>query len=305
MVDASRMELKKIVGENKNVIVMGADFSEIGEYFGEEYKDRYIDVGIGEQNLVGCAAGFADNGMIPVIYAVSPFLAYRAYEFIRNDVCFQNKNVKIIGHSMGMDFCTWGPSHHTTEDIGALRALPNLTLLCPATALETRQMVQKMIEVDGPVYMRMGRERKREILPSSYIFEIGKGVIVSEGTDLTIISTGTISYEVVQAAKQLEEEGKSIRVVHLPTIKPLDKEIIIESAKRTNRILTVDEHNIIGGIGTAVAEVLADNGIGISFQRMGLNDHFAIGYGKHTELKELNGISIEDIKQTAEKMISR
>lgn len=304
MVDACRAELREIMKENPNVVILGADFMEIGESLSDDLKGRYFDLGIAEQNLVGCASGMSDNGVIPFVYAVSPFLAYRAYEFIRNDVCFQNRNVKIIGHSMGMDFCTWGPSHHTTEDIGALRALPNLTLLCPATALETRQMIHAALEIDGPVYIRMGRERKREILDEEYVFELGKGVVVREGTDITLMSTGTITYEAAQAARILSEDGISVRLVHFPTIKPLDREIITRSAEKTKKILSVDEHNIIGGIGTAISEVLAESGMGIEFRRMGLNDCFAKGYGKHTELKEMNGIAIEDIVTEARKMVS-
>ena len=252
--------------------------------------------------MIGSAAGMCEGGIIPVVYAVAPFLAYRAYEFIRNDICFQRKNVKIIAHSMGMDFCTWGPSHHTTEDIGALRSLPNLTIWCPATALEIRQMVRKAVEVDGPVYIRMGREKDREILKEDTIFENGKGIIISEGSDMTLFSTGTITYEAVQAVEKLKDKV-SIKMIHLPSIKPLDEALIVSSARETNRVVTIDEHNVIGGIGTAIADILMTNNVCAKFEKIGLEDCFAKGYGKHTEMKDMNGIGVNDITSRIEQFM--
>jgi transketolase len=194
-----------------------------------------------------------------------------------------------------MDYCTSGPTHHTTEDIAMLRVLPNLTILSPASVRDVEQMVRAAAEIPGPVYIRLGRERGREVMSDDYSFQMGKAVCLHQGDDATIISTGTISYEALEAAKEAEKMNLQVRVLHMGTIKPLDNEAIIKAAKETKNIITIEEHSIIGGLGGATAEILAEQGLGVAFKRMGLNDTFALGYGNHDEIKKQNNLNIENI----------
>lgn len=294
MVNACMETLHELVKENPQVIVMGSDFMNVGEQFRGD-ADRYVEMGIAESNLVGAAAGMADCGMVPFVYAVAPFLAYRAYEFIRDDLCLQKRNVKLVAFSAGMDYSFMGPTHYTTEDIAILRVLPNLTLLSPASVKEVRMMIRAAVKISGPVYIRLGREKDREIHEEEYIFKLGKASVLREGNDVTVISTSTISWEVLQAAKKAADLGVSVRHLHMETLKPFDTEAILKAARETKRIITVEEHNIIGGLGGAVCEIVASAGIATPVIRMGLRDVFASGYGNHDEIKRLNGLGIEDI----------
>ncbi len=297
MVNACLETLSRLVVDNPQVVVLGSDAVNIREMFPERNKAQYIEMGIAEANLVGVAAGMASCGIIPYVYAFSPFLVYRANEFIRNDICMQKRNVKIIGYSAGMDFCTAGPTHHTTEDIAMLRVLPYLTILSPASVKEVEQMVKMAAQINGPVYIRLNRTRDREIHQSIYNFEIGKAQMLCDGDDMTIITTGSIAYDVIQAAFQAKKENISVRVLHMGTIKPLDEESVLKVAKETGKIITVEEHNVIGGLGSAVAEIIAEAGISVKLIRMGLKNSFATGYGNHDEVKEMNGLSTNDILQ--------
>ncbi len=296
MVNACLNTLSQLVENDRRIIVLGSDSMNIKEKLSDRSKRQYIEMGIAESNLIGAASGIATCGVIPYVYAVSPFLVYRANEFIRNDICLQKRNVKIIGYSAGMDYCTSGPTHHTTEDIAMLRVLPNLTILSPASVKEVEQMVRAAVEIDGPVYIRLNRESNREIYPSEYHFELGKAQTLCDGKDLTIISTGGITYDVLQAVKQIKT-NIMVRVIHLGTIKPLDVKTILKAAEETSKIITVEEHSITGGIGSAVSEILAETGVNARLIRMGLRDTFAKGYGNHDEIKRMNGLSIEDILQ--------
>ena len=296
MVNACLNTLSQLVENDRRIIVLGSDSMNIKEKLSDRSKRQYIEMGIAESNLIGAASGIATCGVIPYVYAVSPFLVYRANEFIRNDICLQKRNVKIIGYSAGMDYCTSGPTHHTTEDIAMLRVLPNLTILSPASVKEVEQMVRAAVEIDGPVYIRLNRESNREIYPSEYHFELGKAQTLCDGKDLTIISTGGITYDVLQAVKQIKT-NIMVRVIHLGTIKPLDVKTILKAAEETSKIITVEEHSITGGIGSAVSEILAETGVNARQIRMGLRDTFAKGYGNHDEIKRMNGLSIEDILQ--------
>lgn len=294
MVDTCINTLYQIAKENNHIIVMGSDSMNIGEKFCD-ISEQYMEMGIAEANLVGAAAGISDCGIIPFVYAVAPFLIYRANEFIRDDICLQKRNVKIIAYSAGMDYCTSGPTHHTTEDIAMLRVLPNLTILSPASARDVEKMVRAAEKIQGPVYIRLGRERNREILPDNYRFQIGKALYLHEGNDVTIISTGTITYEALITAEKAEQMNIKVRVLHMGTLKPFDTAAVIKAAKETNNIITLEEHSIIGGLGGNVAEVLADNGLGVRFIRMGLKDNFAVGYGSHDEIKLQNKLGMEQI----------
>lgn len=262
--------------------------------FRRDLPDQYLNLGISEANMIGMAVGMASCGKIPFAYTIGAFLAYRAFEFIRNDVCLQNQNVKIVGTGAGQVYSALGPTHHSTEDMGGLRALPNLTILCPASPLEVKKAAKAAYEHEGPVYLRLGTNRESEIYDKDYEFQIGKAVTLREGNDATLIATGSILKDVLEAAGKLESEDIHVRVINMHTIKPIDRDAIIRAVDETGRIMTVEDHNVIGGLGSAVAEVIAEYGKGVCFRRIGLNN-FSNGYGSYSQVKAQNGISIEII----------
>ena len=255
---------------------------------------QYLNLGISEANMLGMAAGMASCGKIPFAYTIGAFLAYRAYEFIRNDICLQKQNVKIVGTGAGEVYSALGPTHHSTEDLGGLRALPGLVILCPASPLEVRKATIAAYEYKGPVYLRLGTNKEPEIYSEDYCFTIGKGVTVRKGNDITLIGTGSIMKDILEVEERLQKEGIQARVINLHTIKPIDKEIILRALEETNRIVVIEDHNVIGGVGSAVAEVIAESGLGGCFKRLGLHD-FSSGYGTYDQVKEMNGIGIEQI----------
>ncbi|WP_026527190.1 transketolase family protein [Butyrivibrio sp. VCD2006] len=287
--------LYELASKDKNVYAVISDNGAIVyDKYRQDLPEQFINAGISEANMVAMAAGMAERGKIPFAYTIGAFLAYRAYEFILNDVCMMNKNVKLVGIGEGCSYSLLGASHHTIFDFAALRPLPNLTILSPASPMEVKKCVKAAYEINGPVYIRLGTNREPEVYEGDYGFEVGKGVELKSGSDVTLISTGSIVYDVLYAAKELEKQGVSTRVVNIHTITPIDEEIIIKACRETNAILTVEEHSIIGGLGSAVAELISENNLNVRFGRIGLND-FVHGYGKHDELKAANGIGVRDI----------
>lgn len=296
--------LYRLASEDKRVYALISDNGAIVyDKYREDLPQQYLNLGISEANMLGMAAGMASCGKIPFAYTIGAFLAYRAYEFIRNDVCLQNQNVKIVGTGAGEVYSVLGPTHHTTEDLGGLRALPNLTILCPASPLETRKATRAAYEHEGPVYLRLGTNGEAEIYDTDYTYEIGKGITLRDGHDVTIIGTGSILKDALGIADALSESGISARIINIHTIKPIDKDIIIKAAKETGRIATVEDHNIIGGIGSAVSEILAEAGLGVVFKRFGLHG-FSKGYGTYAQVKEANGIGITYISDEIKKWFS-
>jgi len=213
-------------------------------------------------------------------------------------------NVKLVGTGAGFSYSTLGPTHHGTEDLALMRVLPNLTIVCPASPKETYKATLACAEHNGPTYLRLGTSKEPEIYEFDYEFKIGKGIILKEGDMCTIISTGSITGDALEAANFLEKEGIKIRVVNIHTIKPIDKELIIDSALKTGAVITLEEHNINGGLGSAVAEILLENNCGTKFLRMGLKDSFCKGYGDRHEVKKMNGISYEHVIAEVKKIIS-
>ncbi|MBN2360896.1 MAG: transketolase family protein [Deltaproteobacteria bacterium] len=249
--------------------------------FEEKYPQRFINVGIAEQNLMGVAAGLAKAGMRPVVSTMSIFASMRAGEQLRTDICYQNLDVKIIATHGGVSFGHAGTTHHATEDLSITRALANLTVIVPADGIETANALRAAMKIRGPVYIRLGRGFEPTHYQSEdYGFEIGKAVPISDGTDLTIICCGIAVYHAAEAARVLKEsDGLSVRVLNVHTIKPIDEDAILRAVRETRRILTVEEHNVIGGLGTAVADVIAASGKGCAFTKVGLPDCFSeIGY---------------------------
>lgn len=249
--------------------------------FGKKFPDRLFNLGIAEQNLFGVAAGLAKVGYIPFVSTFSQFASTRACEFLHTDVCYQNLNCKVIATHGGTSFGQAGPTHHSIEDLSIVRAFPNLTVIVPADGIETACAVKACMDIHGPVYIRIGRGFEPRVYEKEeYGFQIGKSVELSSGTDITIIATGACVLHAVEAAKNLTtDDGLSVRVINMHTIKPIDEEAILKAVMETRRILTVEDHSVIGGLGTAVADVIAASGKGCAFTKAGIKDEFSVtGY---------------------------
>lgn len=289
-------EVYNLAAKDRNVLSLVADNGMIVyDDFRRDFPEQYFNFGISEGHMITAAAGMASCGKIPFAYTIGAFLAYRSFEFIRLDVCLQKMNVKIVGIGAGMSYGYLGPTHHTTEDIAVLRTLPNLTLLSPASAKETKALVNYAYELNGPVYIRLGNNLKEELYPEDVQVIPGKGTILKEGNDIVIFSTGDITYHVMTAARRLEQEGIHATVISMHTIKPFDSQLVVDMAQRSTKLFTVEEHSIIGGLGSAVAEVLTDNGCSAGLKRIGLNDVFAHDYGNQEQVRKANGLDADGI----------
>ncbi len=295
--------LKKLAEINPNVVVLDADLS--GSTKTAEFKkvspDRFFNVGIAEQNLIGTAAGMAIAGKIPFASSFAMFAAGRAFEIIRNSVAYPSLNVKIAATHAGLTVGEDGASHQAIEDISLMRSIPNMTVINPADCIEAEQAVLKAAEYVGPVYIRLGRMAVEDVYDDSYKFEIGKGVELKSGKDVTIIATGIMVQESLKAAKMLAEEGIDARVINIHTIKPIDKDIIIEAAEQTKAIVTAEEHSIIGGLGSAVLEVLSDE-YPVPVKRIGVLDTFGES-GKPADLLKKYLLTAENIVEKCRNII--
>lgn len=291
--------LYELAKDNKNILSLVADNGAVVfDQFRAEFPDRFINFGISEANMISVAAGLASSGKIPFAYTIAVFLTARAYEQVRNDVCLQRQNVKLVGVGGGFTYSTLGPTHHATEDLAIMRVLPDMTIMVPASPLEARKITFAAAAINGPVYIRLEATKEPEIYDTDYDFQVGRGVTLIEGINVTLIATGSIVHDAFQAVRQLSLQGVSVRLINMHTIKPIDQEIIIKAAEETGRIITLEEHSVIGGLGSSVAEVLMERGYGkIQFARMGLQNCFVKGYGKRVDLKQAHELSIEDIKR--------
>lgn len=287
--------LYDLASRDKRVYALISDNGAIVyDKYRRDLVSQYLNLGISEANMLGMAAGMASCGKIPFAYTIGAFLAYRAFEFIRNDICLQKQNVKIVGTGAGEVYSSLGPTHHATEDLGGLRTLPGLTILCPASPLETKKATIAAYEYEGPVYLRLGTNKEPEIYTVDYSFEIGRGITLKEGDDVTLVGMGSILKDILDAAELLQKDGIQARVINIHTIKPIDTQIIQKAIEETGRIVTIEDHNIIGGLGSAVAEVIAESGKSVKFKRLGLQG-FSNGYGTYAQVKKMNGIGIERI----------
>ncbi len=262
--------------------------------FRRDFPDRYFNFGISEENMLAAAAGMASCGKIPFAYTISAFMAYRAYEFLRDDICFQNQNVKLVGIGSGLTYSTLGPSHHTTEDIGLLRSLPNLHVFSPATRAEVKWMMEESYQINGPVYIRLSNNSE-EYYKEGTRFSIGEPSIVKTGDDVTIMTTGSIINEVMEAANYLKIDGINAEVVSIHTLKPMNTEAVAKLLLKTNKLVVVEEHNIIGGLYSAIAEAMALENIMVPNLAIGLQDVFAIGYGQLHDVRHTNGLDSKTI----------
>ena len=268
-------ELAKLGEENSNIVVLDADLSSATKtnIFAQKFPDRFINVGIAEQNLMGVAAGLSTFGKIPYASTFTVFAAGRSYEQIRNSIAYPKLNVKICATHAGITVGEDGATHQMLEDLSLMRSLPNMTVLCTSDDVQTRWAVRAISEFEGPVYLRLCRMATPVIYPKNEQFEIGKGVQIGDGTDASIIATGVVVSEAIKAMEELKKQGINVRVIDMHTIKPIDRELIIKCAKETKKIITVEDHSIIGGLGSSVCEVLSDE-LPTKVIRMGINDVF-------------------------------
>lgn len=277
-------KLAELGDKNPDIVVLDADLSSATKtgIFAEKFPDRFINVGIAEQNMMGIAAGLSTFGKIPYASTFAIFAAGRSYDQIRNSIAYPKLNVKICATHAGVTVGEDGATHQMIEDISLMRTLPNMKVMCTSDDIQTKWAVEEISKIEGPVYLRLSRLATLPIYSEDQKFEFGKAIQIGEGTDASIIATGVCVTEALKAQELLKEKGINVRVVDIHTIKPIDKELIIKCAKETKQIITVEDHNIIGGLGSCVCEVLAEN-YPVKVKRLGIQDQF----GKSGKAEEL------------------
>lgn len=292
-------EILEMIEEDPRVCYINSD-STVGRVAEamKKYPDRVLDTGIQEMNMVTIAAGLAKEGYIPFVQTFGPFLCVRALDQIHNDVAYNDFPVRLIGTHAGLS-SGYGPTHNTIVEFAIMGALPNMTMVAPCDANQAKKLLRKSLDYKGPIYIRIPRGEEPAVYAEDYDYdyEIGKAIVINEGKDLTLIATGMAVYNCVQAARELEKEGLDIGVIDMHTIKPIDKEAIVAAAKRTGKIITVEDHNIVGGLGSRVADVLLEEGVCAKLKKVGIPDTFAeIGYPE--ELYPYYHMDVEGIKNT-------
>ena len=293
------------LGEKYDIVVLDADLSKSTktEVFKKKFPDRFINMGIAEQNMMSTAAGLASCGKIVFASSFAMFAAGRAFEQIRNSIAYPNLNVKIGATHAGISVGEDGATHQCLEDIGIMRTIPNMVIINPADDVEARAAVKAAADHNGPVYLRFGRLGVPVIYGDDYKFELGKGVTLKDGSDVTIFATGLMVEASLSAAEALSEQGISARVVNIHTIKPIDREIIVNAARETGAVVTCEEHNIIGGLGSAVAEVLCEE-YPVPMVRVGVKDCFGKS-GVPAQLLKDYGLTAEDVAEAAKKAMAK
>ena len=281
--------------ENDNIVVLDADLSGATKtnLFAKEFPNRFFDMGIAESNMMGTAAGFATCGKTAFVSTFAAFAAGRAYDQIRSSICYPKLNVKICATHSGITVGEDGAIHQMIEDLSLMRTLPNMTVLCMSDDLETKWAVREISKIKGPVYLRLARMKSDKIYSEGQQFEIGKAVQIGEGTDGTVFATGVTVQEAIKAKDELKKRGINVRVIDMHTIKPIDEEMIIKCAQETKKLVSIEDHNIIGGLGSAIAEVLTKE-CPAKLTRLGIKDTFGRS-GKAEELMKYFNITSEDI----------
>lgn len=269
--------LIKLAKKDNKVFLLTGDLGfSVLENFREKFPKRFFNMGVAEQNMIGVAAGLALSGKTVFVYSIVPFLTMRCFEQIRNDLCHQNLNVKLVGIGGGLSYGPLGYTHHALCDIAIMRVLPNMKVFAPGDPFEAERVAEIAAFSEGPAYIRLGKSNEPKIHPKSLHFNIGKGIVLRNGRDITIFATGNMLYSAKLVVDKLSGKNIDARLVSMPTIKPLDKNIILKAAKETKAIFTIEEHGLIGGLGSAVADILsANNTNNIIFKSIGVNDEHA------------------------------
>lgn len=292
--------------EYKNLVVLDADLAVANRtsLFREKFPDRFFNVGIAEQNMISIAAGFATTGLIPVAHSIAVFATGRCFGQIRQSVAYSRMNVKIVGGYAGFTAQQDGASHQSVIDIAIMRALPNMTVLVPADANEVRKATIAMVNYEGPVYMRVCNGPTPLVYSNDYQFEIGKAIVLKKGQDLSFITAGTMVAVAMEAAEILSEENISARVINMHTIKPIDKETILKAASETKAIIVAEEHSIIGGLGSAVAEIISESSIIVKMLRVGINDVFGES-GTPSDLMAYHKLTVDNLVKLGQEVLLR
>jgi transketolase len=292
--------------EHEEIVGLSADLAKSTKIglFAEKFPNRFFNTGIAEQNMFGIASGLAKCGLVPFVSTFAIFTSMRALDQVHTDICYQNLNVKMIATHAGLSFGQAGTTHHCTEDIAIMRSMANLKVIVPADGIETANAVIKAYETEGPVYIRINRGFDQKVYDNfDYNYTLGKANQLAEGNDLTIIACGSCVYQAIEAAKILSEvDGIKARVLNMHTIKPIDREAILKAVHETRRIITVEDHNVIGGLGSAVAEVIVESGKGCAFMKLGIPDTYSI-IGLHEDLMSYYKIDTNGIVEKVRELI--
>ena len=291
--------------EMENLVVMDADLSKstMTAEFGKVFPERFINMGIAEQNLYGAATGMAISGKVVCASTFAMFATGRAFEIVRNSIGYTRANVKICATHAGITVGEDGASHQTFEDMALMRTIPGMTVVNPCDCVSAKKLIRQAVAMDGPVYVRLGRAPVPNFYQEDDDIQLGKGKCIREGKDLTVIATGIMVSEAMMAAEKLQEEGVDVRVVDINTIKPIDRDIIIKAAKETGRIVTAEEHSVIGGLGSTVAEVVVRE-CPVAMEMVGQLDTFGES-GKPDQLKEKYGMDAEAVIRACRKIMER
>lgn len=280
-----------IASKDERIYLLTGDIGfSVLETFKEKFPDRFFNMGVAEQNMIGVAAGMALEGKIVFVYSIVPFVTLRCYEQIRNDVCLQNLNVRIIGTGGGVSYGTAGATHYALEDFSIMRSLVNMSVISPGNSWEMEETVKASVRWNGPIYIRVGNDSKVSYQVKKN-FKIGKGFVLKDGKDVTIISTGSFISIASEVTNLLIQKNISVRLISMPTIKPIDVDIIKDSIKCTKAIFSIEEHSIIGGLGSALSEIIAESGQNTIFKMFGFPDKPIKFYGKQAYLIEKNNLS--------------
>lgn len=296
MKEALLQTLKNIMRQHKKAVLLTADMGfSVFEEIQTEFGDRFINTGITEQSTISVAAGLAHNGFIVYVYAQAPFITARCYEQIRLDVSYSNSNVKIIGTAAGISLSQLGVSHFALEDVALMRNLPNMKIFTPGDPFEAEWAIRQSYDLNGPAYIRIGKTGNESIHNGSLKIAIGKGIKIYSGNYASIFVSGSLLYLVKKIVMKLVQENIHVTLISLPTIEPLDKSLILHEAKKTGKIITIEEHSIIGGLGSAAAEILAESGISAKLYRFGTPELFTNVTGSNDYLLDLYGLSFKKI----------
>ncbi|MFB0518361.1 MAG: transketolase family protein [Acidobacteriota bacterium] len=291
--------------ENENIVVLDADLasSTRTSYFAREFPHRFFNMGVSEQDLIGTAAGLALAGKLPFVSSFAIFLAGKAWEQIRQSICIPNLNVKLVATHGGITVGEDGASHHSTEDFALMRVLPNMKVICPADGVETEKVIREIVKHRGPIYVRLARPKFPVVLDHTYQFKVGRSFTLREGKDLTMIAIGIMVYHCLRATEELDKEGISAAVVNMSTLKPIDAPAIARAVSQTGAILTAEEHSVIGGLGSAVAEVVSQN-CPAPMKIIGVDDLFGVS-GNADKLMEHFHLTYPYIVEGARQLLKR
>lgn len=293
--------------EDGNIFLLVGDIGyRLVEPFAEKFPERFVNIGIAEQNMVGIAAGLALSGKTVFLYSIANFPTVRCIEQIRNDVCYHQANVKIVSAGGGLIYGALGATHHLTEDFALMRALPNMTVIAPGDPLEAGLSTRAAALLPGPCYLRLGRTGDPDVHSVAPDYKIGRAIKMRDGGDITLIASGGILPNVCRAAENLAGQGIEVLVLSMHTVKPVDKEAVLSAARNTGAIVTVEEHSMLGGLGSAVAELLAeDMSRGTAFMRMGIPDEFCPQVGSQDYLRNIYSLSVDGIVSSVKKFLER